>query len=186
MKKEDSQQTNPIMEAIGTRDLGDAVDEARELVDFTTQQVQDAREALDSVQSPLLRIIGVLLLSAGVLTTLTTALDAFDDWYLYPAFYLVTVVFSLLYTKAMAQRRFFSGTVFLIAICGLLGFFSWSLTEAMAPQSIWFRSEVVFREGPRMLWISVGLHSLVALGLGAHWIFGFAKRRRESRIGNKG
>ena len=169
------------MEAIGTRDLGDAVDEARELVDFTTQQVQDARDALDSVQSPLLRGISLLLLSAGSLTSVTTALGQFDDWYLYTAFYLVTLVFFLLYTKAMAQSRRFTGVIFLGGIWTLLSFFSWVLVDGMAPQSLWYRGDVVFRSGTGALWGSVVLHMLVMLSLAGHWIFvGWNERRLEN------
>ena len=63
MTKKETSESNPFLERIGPRDLGDAVDEAREIVDFTAQQVREARTVLESIQSPVLKGIVALLVN---------------------------------------------------------------------------------------------------------------------------
>ena len=77
----------------GGRDLKGAVEEAREIVDFTAQKVRDARELVASIHSPFLNgLLGFYALTA-VIGTSIVAVNGFRDWYMFLGMYTVIFVF---------------------------------------------------------------------------------------------
>jgi nitric oxide reductase large subunit len=155
VKKKETSESNPFLERIGPHDLGDAVDEAREIVDFTAEQVRQARTVLESIQSPVLKAIVVLYVIIGLTGTVIVGLNAFQFWYMFLALFIVHFVFILLYAKAHFDSRRWARGGFLVGNLGLAIFSIIVLEDQISAREIWFGDEVIYREKVGALWIPI-------------------------------
>lgn len=166
VKNIDPNESSPFLERVGNRDLGDAVDEAREIVDFTTRQVRDARSLVESIQSPLLKGLVVSFILLTFMLVGIVIFREFRSWYMFLALFSVQFVFFLLYTKAHFSKRRFSRIFFLFAT-GVSGLFSMViLHDKIEPRTIWYEGALVYRDEVGALWapiILLGLWLLVLL-----------------------
>ena len=174
MTKKETSESNPFLERIGPRDLGDAVDEAREIVDFTTQQVREARTVLESIQSPVLKGIVALFVLTGIVGTLIVALNPFQAWYMFLALFIVQFVFLLLYTKAHFDTRRLARGGFLVGNVLLSIFAIVILEDQIAAREVWFGDEVIYREEVGALWAPIVMLGLFVMTLLFHF-FGLGK-----------
>ena len=178
MKEEDTSQSNPFLERIGPRDLGDAVEEAREIVDFTAQQVREARSVVESVQTPMLRGLVGYFIILGTIQTLIVAFHPFRAWYMYLVFVMVQFIYLLLYVKAYVDGRRIAGAILLLGNACLALFAMVILEDQIAGRIVWYGGETLFRESLSALWAPVAMQGIFIVLLVLHF-FVLGSRRKE-------
>ena len=179
MKEEDTSQSNPFLERIGPRDLGDAVEEAREIVDFTAQQVREARSVFESVQTPVLRALVGYFMLLGCIETLIVAFNSFRSWYMYLVLLIIQFIYLLLYVKAHVDRRRVAGAILLLTSVALAVFSCVILEDQVAARTVWFKGETVFRDAVNGLWVAIVMQGLFSLLLVLHF-FVLGRKAKES------
>ena len=178
MKEEDTSQSNPFLERIGPRDLGDAVEEAREIVDFTAQQVREARSVVESVQTPVLRGLVGYFMVLGTLQTLIVAFNPFRAWYMYLVLLIIQFIYLLLYVKAFVDKRRFAGVLLLVTNIFLALFSAFILEDQVDGRVVWFGGETVSREPVSALRGPIVLQILFSVLLTVHF-FVMGRKRKE-------
>ncbi len=169
---EDNDQEQPesptLVERIGTHDLQDAVEEAREIVDFTARQVDDFRSVVEAIHSPFLKAVMASYVLSALVGMLVFLTHEFRAWYMALAMYAVILVFLLLYVKAHYARRAFSRYFFALLTTALGGFWLWVMMDEIEGKKVWVDADLVFREPVVALWYPIALMGLVLVALLVH------------------
>lgn len=146
-----------------------AVEEAREIVDYTVGQVRDLGSVLSSIHSRYLIGLIVLYLVTAAFGTAVVFAGPFRDWYMFLAMFLVIFAFMLLYVKAHYRKRPIIKTITLTSTLLLHAFWGVVLHDRIPARRVWYGDEVILRPALPILWVPIGGLSLVALGLVLHY-----------------
>lgn len=146
-----------------------AVEEAREIVDYTVGQVRDLGSVLSSIHSRYLIGLIVLYLATAAFGTAVVFASPFRDWYMFLAMFLVIFAFVLLYVKAHYRKRPIIKTITLTSTLLLHAFWVAVLYDRIPARRVWYGDEIILRPALPILWVPIAGLSLVAVGLVLHY-----------------